>query len=133
LVRNVSLWVESSPTRFVRSRSYGLQRCGEGVEHAVGDAGGVSAFEAGVVVDADSGEQRDLFAAQAGDAAVVTVDREAYLLGGDFRAAAGEEFADLALGVHLVSSGYPRCAGEWEALSVPGSTGTLTRGDSVLS
>lgn len=31
------------------------------VEHAVGDAGGVVAFEPGVVLDGDPGERRDLF------------------------------------------------------------------------
>jgi hypothetical protein len=30
-------------------------------EHALGDAGGVVAFEPGVVLDADPGERRDLF------------------------------------------------------------------------
>jgi len=34
-------------------------------EDGLGDAAGVAAFEAGVVVDRDSGEECDLFAAEA--------------------------------------------------------------------
>ena len=46
-----------------------LQRPCERLEHGVGDSGGVAAFEAGVVVDADAGEQRHFLPAQTGDAA----------------------------------------------------------------
>jgi hypothetical protein len=108
-----------------------LERSGEGVEHAVGDAGGVSALEARVVVGADPGEQRDLFAAQAGDAAVFAVDGKTDLVGCDLRAAGGEELADLGSGIHTGS--VPRLNQAWGVLSVPGSTGTPTPGESVLS
>ena len=45
-----------------------LQRAGERLEHGVGDAGGVAAFELCVVGDADTGERGDLLAPQAGHA-----------------------------------------------------------------
>jgi len=108
-----------------------LERSGEGVEHAVGDAAGVSALEAGVVVGADPGEHRDLFAAQAGDAAVLTVDGKTDLVGRDLRPAGGEELADLGSGVHTGS--VPRLNQAWGVLSVPGSTGTPTSRAGVLS
>jgi hypothetical protein len=38
-----------------------LERAGERLEHGLGDAGGVAPLELGVVGDADTGEQRDLF------------------------------------------------------------------------
>ena len=41
-----------------------LQRAGERLEHALGDAAHVAALEARVVRDADAGEHRDLLAAQ---------------------------------------------------------------------
>ena len=49
-------------------RSFGiveLQRTRERFEHRLGDPAQVAALEPGVVVGADSGEQRDFFAAQA--------------------------------------------------------------------
>ena len=89
-----------------------LQRPGERLEHALGDAGRVAALEAGVVVDADAGEDRDLFAAQAGDAAPATAVRgQAGLLGRDPGSPGGQELADLVLGVH-VTDGTPLSAGE---------------------
>ena len=45
-----------------------LQRAGERLQHALGDAACVAALEPGVVVDADAGEQRDLLAAEPGNA-----------------------------------------------------------------
>jgi hypothetical protein len=47
-----------------------LQRLGEGVQHGLGDPAEVAALQAGVVVDAHPGQQRDLLAAQAGHASV---------------------------------------------------------------
>ena len=46
-----------------------LQRAGERVEHAVGDAAHVAALQARVVRDADARQHGDLLAAQAGHAA----------------------------------------------------------------
>jgi hypothetical protein len=43
-----------------------LQRLRDRVEHALRGAADVAAFELGVVVEADTGEGGDLFAAQAG-------------------------------------------------------------------
>lgn len=40
-----------------------LQRAGERFEDAFGDAAELAAFQAGVVGDADAGQDRDLFAA----------------------------------------------------------------------
>jgi hypothetical protein len=44
------------------------QCAGERLEDGLGDTGGVPALELGVVGDADTGEQRDFFSAQAGNA-----------------------------------------------------------------
>jgi hypothetical protein len=38
-----------------------LECAAEGEEHGLGGAGEVAAFDAGVVVDADAGQHRDLF------------------------------------------------------------------------
>ena len=70
------------------------------VQDALGDAAGLAALEAGVVLDADAGEQGDLLAAQPGDAAVGAVHGQPGLLGGDPGPARGEEFPDVVLGVH---------------------------------
>lgn len=40
-----------------------LQRSREGFQHALGDPVEVSPFQAGVAVDIDPGQQRDLFTA----------------------------------------------------------------------
>ena len=53
-----------------------LQGPDDAFEHVLGDAVGVAALEAGVVLDADPGEHRHLFAAQALDPAVAAVDGE---------------------------------------------------------
>ena len=45
-----------------------LERPGQCVEHALGDAAHVSALEAGVVRDAHAGQDGDLLAAESGDA-----------------------------------------------------------------
>ena len=42
-----------------------LQSAGDAVEHVLGDAAGVPALEAGVVLDADPGQEGDLLPAQA--------------------------------------------------------------------
>ena len=57
-----------------------LQRADEGLEHAVGDALRVAPLEPGVVLDADAGEQRDLLAAEPGDAPVTAVRGQPGLL-----------------------------------------------------
>ena len=57
----------------------------DGLQDVVGDAGQVAAFQTGVVLDADPGEEGDLGAAQPGNAAV-RPGRELHLVGADLRA-----------------------------------------------
>ena len=58
-----------------------LERACERVEDGVGDAGGVAALEPRVVVDAEPGMQRDLFATQARNAALAAaVGAQAHML-----------------------------------------------------
>ena len=45
-----------------------LERPGQCLQHALGGAAHVSAFQARVVLDAHAGQDRDLFAAQSGNA-----------------------------------------------------------------
>ena len=45
-----------------------LERAGKGLQDGFGDAAGVAAIEAGVVVDGDPGEQRDFLPAKSRDA-----------------------------------------------------------------
>ena len=102
-----------------------LETAGERFEHALGDAAQVAALHLGVVVDADAGEHRGLFAAQSGDAAGVAEDGQAGLLRGDLRSARGEELADLVAGVHDAEG---RSAGS----IVGGSASTWIKRDSHL-
>src|SRR4051795_12527072 len=76
-----------------------LERSRQRLKHAFGDAAQVSAFQAGVVRNADAGQDSDLFAAQARDASR-TVGRHACLLGGNRGAAGGQELLDLLPGLH---------------------------------
>ena len=107
----------------------GLQRPRERLEHGVGDSGGVAAFEAGVVVDADAGEQRHFFPAETGDAArAAAVRAQAGLLGRNPRAPGGSELADLVAGVHDVESNpVPR------TLRGPASTRIIRVGQSLAA
>ena len=59
-----------------------LQGADDAFEDVFGHAAGVAAFEAGVVLDADPGEHRDLFAAQALDPPVACRRRAARLARG---------------------------------------------------
>ena len=76
------------------------QGVGDRVEHGIGNAVEVAPLEAGVVVAADAGEERDLFPAEPGDATVASPCRQTGLLRGDVGAAGGEELSDLAAVVH---------------------------------
>ena len=71
-----------------------LERAGQRLQHALGDAADVAALQAGVVRDADAGQDGDLLAAQPGNAAT-PVGVQPRLLGRDPGAAGGEELADL--------------------------------------
>ena len=70
-----------------------LQGSGDGFEDAVGDTGEVPALEPRVVVDADPGQDGDLFASQAGYAPVGAVGRQPDVLGGEAGTTGGEELA----------------------------------------
>ena len=86
-----------------------LERPGERLEHALGDAADVTALQARVVRDADAGQDGDLFAAQSGYAPT-PVGRQPRLLGRDPGAAGGEELADLLLRLHESQSLDPAVA-----------------------
>jgi hypothetical protein len=65
-----------------------LQGPADGVEDFFGGAGELTAFQAGVVVDADAGQQGDLFTAQSGHPAVAAPEGgQAGLLWSDLGAA----------------------------------------------
>ena len=77
-----------------------LQGPGHRVQHLVRGAGQLTAFQPGVVVDADPGQQGDLLPAQPGDPAVPAVGRQAGLLRGQPGPAAGQEVPDVVLQFH---------------------------------
>jgi hypothetical protein len=86
------------PGKTEEVRSFGLvqlQGLGQRLEHALGRPVGIAALQAGVVVDAHSSQQRDLFAAESGHAPVAAVGGQAGLLGGDPGPPGGQELADL--------------------------------------
>ena len=76
-----------------------LERAGQCLQHALGGAAHVSAFQARVVRDAHAGQDRDLLAAQSGNA-TSAVGRQPGLLGRDPGAAGGQELTDLLLRLH---------------------------------
>ena len=77
-----------------------VQGTGDAVKDALGGAGRPAAFQPDVIVDADPGQERDLFPAQPGDPAVAAVGGQSGLLGGDPGAAGDQEVADLVPVVH---------------------------------
>ncbi len=101
-----------------------LQGAGECVKDGVGGAAGVAAFQAGVVVDAEPGQQRDLLPAEPGDAAAGAIGGQARLLGGDPGPPGGQEVTDLA--PVSTATRLRRPGPGWGVLSVPGTTGTPT-------
>ena len=64
------------------------------VEHRLRGAGEIAAFQPGVVLDADAGEQRDLGAAKTGDAAV-RAGGQIDLVGPHLRPARREELTNV--------------------------------------
>jgi hypothetical protein len=78
------------------------QGAGERVEHAFGRPGEIAAFEADVVIHADAGQHRGLFAAQALYPPVGAAGGQAGLFGSDPGAAGDEESADLVVTVHVL-------------------------------
>jgi hypothetical protein len=85
-----------------------VKHFGHRAEDGVGHSGEVAAFQSGVVVDADSGQQRHFLTTQAGDAAFGPVGGNACLLGCDTRPTRRQEIADLSALVHTLDS-KPRC------------------------
>jgi hypothetical protein len=57
-----------------------LERAGECIQHGLGDPAEVSPLQAGVVVDAHPGQQRDFFPAEPWNAPVAAVGGQACLL-----------------------------------------------------
>src|SRR6266511_4227517 len=72
-----------------------LQCSGDPFEHVLGDTASVAAFESRVVLDADPGQHRDLFAAQARYPAIGAVGGEAHLFRGELGPSRDEELADV--------------------------------------
>lgn len=79
------------------------QCAGQSVEHLLGDTGEVAAFQADVVIGADTSEQRDLFPAQSGNSPLVAIGRKAGLFRGDVRATGGEELTHVVPDAHPVN------------------------------
>ncbi len=77
-----------------------LQRPRDRLQDAFRGAGEVPALEVGVVVDAHPGEQRRLFPAEPGDAAVAAVGRQARLVRREPGPPGSQELANLAPVVH---------------------------------
>jgi pimeloyl-ACP methyl ester carboxylesterase len=102
-----------------------LQGAGDALEDALGRAGCPAALQPDVVVDADSGQERDLFPAQPGHAAVAAVGGQPGLLRGDPRAPGDQEIADLVPVVHSPRLRSFRLARG--VLSVPGTAGSPAR------
>ena len=80
-----------------------LQRAGDGLQDDVRGAGDVSAFQPGVVLDADPGQLRDLGAAQSAHPALA-VGGQGSLFRGDLCSAGGEELPHLVPVVHAVEA-----------------------------
>ena len=106
-----------------------LERSGQRLQHAFGDAAQVSAFQTRVVRNADAGQDSDLFTTQAWDAPRA-VGRQASLLRRYRGAAGGEELLDLLPRIHETSLDLD--TGGWETLPVALSTGTPTFTRSAL-
>jgi len=79
-----------------------LQRSHDAFEDVLGDAVGVSALEAGVVLDADPGQHGDLFTSQPFDSPVAAVDREPGVGGRNLCSARRQELPDVLRRVHAV-------------------------------
>jgi hypothetical protein len=100
------------------------------LEDAVRDPLDVAALEAGVIRNADPGEDGDLFAAQSGDAARA-VARQSNLVRADPGPTGGQELADLGLSVHDFQ-GRPTRLGVGDPASTPIKRGCLSRSISAF-
>jgi hypothetical protein len=106
-----------------------VQGVGDGVDDAVGDAGGVAALQPGVVLARDACQEGDLFAAQARDPSVVAaVHGQPGQLGAELGPSRAQELPDLpadvatdvAVLVHACHVVHTTSASAW--LGVPVST-----------
>lgn len=79
---------------------------GDAVEDAVRDSGEAAAFDPRVVLDTHAGEQGDLFAAEAGDAASAGVDGQADVGGGEPGPSGLEELAQLGASIAGLAVGH---------------------------
>ena len=77
-----------------------LKRSGQPFQNALRNAACVTALEAGVVVDADAGEERNFLSAEARHTPVIAVRAQARLLRRDLGSPGGQELADLVSRVH---------------------------------
>ena len=100
-----------------------LKRACDSVEDGLGRPGEVPAFHADVVIDAHPGEQRDLFAPQPLDPAVVSTVGGSPACAGEIRSRREiEELADLVSVVHATTVGAVPIVRE--VLALPGTAGT---------
>jgi hypothetical protein len=83
-----------------------LKGTGQGLQNAFGNPAHVPALKAGVVGNADAGQDRDLLAAESGNAPR-PVGRQTNLVGRELGSPGGQELADLAPGVHGISVTRP--------------------------
>jgi len=79
-----------------------LEGAADAVEDGLAHAGGVAAFEAGVVLHADPRDQRDLFPAQASDAAAAAEVGQTGLLRGEPSTPRDQELTHLVGTVHAI-------------------------------
>jgi hypothetical protein len=94
---------EMCPLRFVE-----LEGARDRVEYLFGNASCVAALKARVIVDANSGEERDLFAAQTGNTTRAgSMGPKPRLLRSDPSAPGRKELADLLLRVHAGTVALP--------------------------
>ena len=78
-----------------------LQRAGHGLQHRLRRPRQVAALQPAVVVDAEPGEQRHLFASQTRHPPPAAVGRQARLLGAEPGPAAGQELLDVFAVIHI--------------------------------
>ena len=77
-----------------------LQRVREGLEDTVGDTAEIAAFQPDVVLDAHSGEEGHLLAAESLDPTIPAPGRQAGLLRGDPSPTRHQEVPNLLFDVH---------------------------------
>ena len=95
-----------------------LERPHTGIEHLIGDPAGRATLEAGVVLDADPREKRDLLASRPATRALPAVDGQARASGRESGAASGQELADVVGDGHRAATVRPTRE-RWEVLPIP--------------